>query len=196
MEPRTASVHRQTKETDVTLELNLDGCGSYQIDTGIGFLDHMLTHLSKHGKIDMAIKAVGDLHVDAHHTVEDVGICLGQAIGKALADKKGIRRFGTAQVPMDEALAQVALDLSGRAFLVYNVVELPEKVGDYDSELTEDFLQALASHAGMNLHVNVPYGRNGHHINEAIFKALARALADAVAFEDREKGIPSTKGIL
>ena len=196
MTERTAVVERRTSETEVRVEIDLDGRGTAQVQTGVGFLDHMLELLGKHGMLDLVARATGDTDVDDHHTVEDVGICLGQAVAKALGDKKGIKRFGSARVPMDEALAEVTLDLSGRAFLVYNVPELPDKVGDYDSELTEDFLQAFASKAGMNLHVNVPYGRNGHHVNEAVFKALAKALAEAVSLDTREKGIPSTKGVL
>ena len=196
MSQRTATVERGTTETTITVKLSLDGSGKTTIKTGVGLLDHMLELLGRHAWMDVELAATGDTEVDAHHTVEDVGICLGQAVANALGDKKGIKRFGSARVPMDEALAEVTLDLSGRAFLVYNVPELSEKVGDYDSELTEDFLQAFASNAGMNLHVNVPYGRNGHHVNEAVFKALAKALAEAVSLDTREKGIPSTKGVL
>ena len=193
---RTATVERVTSETRIQVSLVLDGQGNADIRTGVGFLDHMLDLLGRHAYMDLVVKAEGDTQIDAHHSVEDVGIALGGALVKALGDKKGIRRFASVRVPMDEALAEVALDLSGRAFLVYNVPNLPEKVGDYDSELTEDFLQALATNGALNLHVNVPYGRNGHHVNEAIFKALAKALADAVSLEPREKGIPSTKGML
>ena len=196
MTVRTAVVERNTAETKISASLNLDGQGKADVRTGVGFLDHMLALLARHAWMDLTLQAAGDTHVDAHHSVEDVGICLGQALAKALGDKKGIARFGSARVPMDEALGEVALDLSGRAFLVYNIPDMPEKVGDYDSELTEDFLQAFASNAALTLHVNVPYGRNGHHVNEAIFKALAKALAQAVSLEPREKGIPSTKGIL
>ena len=193
---RQATVTRSTRETSITVRLDLDGSGKTDISTGVGFLDHMLELLGRHALVDLDVKAAGDVRVDAHHTVEDVGICLGQALAQALGDKTGIRRFGNARVPMDEALAEVALDLSGRPFLVYAICPLPEKVGDYDSELTEDFFQALATHAGMNLHINVPYGRNGHHINEAVFKALAKSLAAAVMIDQREKGMPSTKGVL
>ena len=196
MSGRTADVERVTNETRIAVGLNLDGQGKTDITTGVGFLDHMLELLGRHAYIDLTVKATGDTQIDAHHSVEDVAIVVGQALAKAFGDKRGIRRFGSTAVPMDEALAEVTLDLSGRPFLVYNVPELPEKVGDYDSELTEDFLQALATHAAMNLHVNVPYGRNGHHVNEAIFKALAKALAQAIALDSREKGIPSTKGVL
>ena len=193
---RQARVERTTQETTITVVIELDGSGKTDMSTGVGFLDHMLELLGRHALVDLEVKAAGDVHIDAHHTVEDVGIALGQAIREALGDKKGIRRFGNARVPMDEALAEVALDLSGRPYLVYSVPELPQKVGDYDSELTEDFLQALATNASMNLHVSVPYGRNGHHVNEAIFKGLAKALAEAVRKDERERGIPSTKGML
>jgi imidazoleglycerol-phosphate dehydratase len=196
MPQRASAVERATAETKITATLNLDGQGKSDVHSGVGFLDHMLALLARHAWMDLTLKCAGDTHVDAHHSVEDVGICLGQALAKALGDKKGIARFGSSRVPMDEALAEVALDLSGRPFLVYNVPEIPEKVGEYDSELTEDFLQAFSSNAGITLHVNVPYGRNGHHVIEAVFKALAKALAQAVALEPREKGIPSTKGVL
>ena len=196
MAVRTAVVERNTAETKISATLNLDGSGKADVRTGVGFLDHMLALLARHAWMDLTLQASGDTHVDAHHSVEDVGICLGQALAKALGDKKGVARFGAARVPMDEALGEVALDLSGRAFLVYNVPDMPEKVGDYDAELTEDFLQAFAANAALTLHVNVPYGRNGHHVIEAVFKALAKALAQAVALDPREKGIPSTKGIL
>jgi len=193
---RTARIERKTAETRITASLTLDGKGTSEIATGVGFLDHMLTLLARHAWFDLSLQAEGDTQVDAHHTVEDVGIVLGQALVKALGDKKGIVRFGAARIPMDEALADVVLDLSGRPFLACTLPPIPEKVGDYDSELTEDFLQAFATNAGLTLHVNVPAGRNGHHVIEAVFKALARALAQAVAFDPRETGIPSTKGVL
>ena len=196
MPDRTAVVERRTAETTISLSLSLDGQGNADVRTAVGFLDHMLSLFARHAWFDLKIQAAGDTQVDPHHSVEDVGICLGQALAKALGDKKGIARFGSARVPMDEALAEVVLDLSARPFLVCNLPSLPEKVGKYDSELTQDFLQALATNAGITLHVNVPYGRNGHHVHEAVFKALAKALAQAVAFEPREKGIPSTKGVL
>ncbi|MEN6336386.1 MAG: imidazoleglycerol-phosphate dehydratase HisB [Phycisphaerales bacterium] len=194
MKNRTGQIHRQTKETDIRCEINLDGVGSYDIDTGVGFLDHMLTHLSKHGRIDMVLKAKGDLHIDAHHTTEDVGICLGECLVSALGDKKGIARYGHSSVPMDDALANIALDLSGRPAFVYNATYRSDKIGDFDVELIEEFLRALSNTAKFNLHVNVPYGTNSHHIAEAIFKALGQGLGAAVRIVGTE--IPSTKGQL
>jgi len=191
---RTAKIERKTKETDIRCEVNLDGAGRYEIDTGIGFLDHMLTHVSKHGKIDMTLKAKGDLEVDSHHTVEDVGICLGEALVKALGDKKGIARYGTSSVPMEDALANVSVDLSGRPFCVYNAQYRTERIGDLDVECVEEILRAFSNSARLNLHVNVPYGTNSHHIAEAIFKGLGRSLAQAVRIVGDE--IPSTKGML
>jgi imidazoleglycerol-phosphate dehydratase len=193
---RQASVQRKTKETQIRLTLTLDGSGASQVATGVGFLDHMLSLLAKHALFDLTIEAKGDVQVDYHHTVEDVGICFGQAFAQALGEKAGITRFASASVPMDEALASVAVDLSGRPYLVCRVKFPEEKIGDYDTSLTGEFLQALATHAGANLHVNVPYGDNSHHIAEAIFKALALALAAAVAPRPRVKGVPSTKGSL
>jgi len=194
MNSRTAKIHRKTNETDIQLELNLDGLGRYEIDTGLGFLDHMLAHLSKHSKIDLNIKASGDLNVDAHHTVEDVGICLGQALLEALADKKGIARYGHSSVPMEEALANVSIDLSGRPNCVYNVEYRTAKIGDFDTECIEEMLRSFANHGKFNLHVNVPYGSNSHHVAEAIFKALGQALGEAVAVVRTD--LPSTKGLL
>lgn len=194
MADRTAKIERKTNETDVTLGINLDGAGRYQIDTGIGFLDHMLTHLSKHSKIDLTVKAKGDLHVDAHHTVEDIAICLGQAIDDALGDKKGITRYGHASVPMEEALANVSIDLSGRSKFVYNVQYGTEKIGDFDVECLEEMLVSFANNGKLNLHITVPYGTNSHHIAEAIFKALGQALGMAVKITGKD--IPSTKGVL
>ena len=194
MKKRTAKINRKTAETDIKLELNLDGSGSYDIDTGIGFLDHMLTHLSKHGKIDLVVKAKGDLQVDAHHTVEDVAICLGNALTEALGDKKGIARYGQSSVPMEDALANVSIDLSGRPFCVYNVEYRTDKIGDFDVECVEEMLRSFANNGKFNLHVNVPYGTNSHHIAEAIFKALGQAIAAAVKITGKE--IPSTKGTL
>jgi len=193
---RTARIERKTKETTIRLTLNLDGEGKAQVKTGVGFFDHMLDLLARHAWVDLAIEATGDVEVDFHHTVEDVGICLGDALKEALGDKAGIARFGSASVPMDEARADVSVDLSGRPYLVYQTCKLPEKIGDFDAQLAGEFLQALATHGGINLHVSAPYGENGHHIMEAIFKALAKALAQAVRREDREKGVPSTKGVL
>jgi imidazoleglycerol-phosphate dehydratase len=193
---RTAEVERKTKETTIRLSVDLDGGGKAELSTNVAFLDHMLELLARHAYLDLTVRAQGDVKVDDHHTVEDVGICLGEAIRKALGDKKGIYRFGSASVPMDEARADVSVDLSGRSYLVYKTCKLPEKIGTFDTQLVGEFLQALANSGGMNLHVSAPCGENGHHILEAIFKALAKALAQAVKFEDREKGIPSTKGVL
>ena len=194
MEQRTAQLQRQTKETDITCQLNLDGIGGYEIDTGVGFLDHMLTHLSKHGKIDLVVKAKGDLHIDAHHTVEDVGLCLGECLLDAMGDKKGIARYGHSSVPMEDALANVSLDLSGRPACVYQAEYRTDKIGDFDVECIEEILRALSNAGKFNLHVNVPYGSNSHHIAEAIFKALGQALATAVKIVGSD--IPSTKGQL
>ncbi|UCG49060.1 MAG: imidazoleglycerol-phosphate dehydratase HisB [Phycisphaerales bacterium] len=194
MDNRIAKVHRQTKETDVTLEINLDGVGKYELDTGIGFLDHMLTHLSKHGKIDLAVSAKGDLNVDAHHTVEDIGICLGECLLEALGDKKGIARYGHSSVPMEDALANVSVDLSGRPKCVYNVEYRTAKIGDFDVQCVEEMLRSFANSGRFNLHVNVPYGNNSHHMAEAVFKALGKALGAAVAVVGNDT--PSTKGLL
>ena len=194
MADRKAKIHRKTKETDVSVELNLDGVGKYEIDTGVGFLDHMLTHLSKHGKIDLVVKAKGDLNVDAHHTVEDIAICLGEALLKALGDKKGISRYGHSSVPMEETLADVSVDLSGRPSCVYNVNYRTDKIGDFDVECLEEMLRSFSNNGRFNLHINVPYGTNSHHIAEAIFKALGQALAAAVRIVGTD--VPSTKGIL
>ena len=196
MTKRTATISRKTKETQVELTINIDGSGNSSINTGIGFLDHMLDLLAKHGLFDLTIKASGDRIVDDHHTVEDVGICLGQAIKEALGDKKGIRRFSNASVPMQETLANIAIDISGRSALVFNVAFHTAKIGNFDAELIEEFLKSFTTNAGINLHVNVPYGTNAHHIAEAIFKGLAKALEDAVRFDERIKDVPSTKGIL
>lgn len=191
---RNAKIERKTTETDIALDLNLDGEGQYQIDTGIGFFDHMLSHLAKHGKMDLTLRAKGDLHVDAHHTVEDVAICLGQALCDALGDKKGIVRFGDSVVPMEDAKAQVTVDLSGRPYLVYRVKYHTQKIGDFDVECVEEFLRAFSTAGKFNLHVDVPYGTNSHHIAEAIFKALGQSMAAAVKVVGGD--IPSTKGIL
>jgi imidazoleglycerol-phosphate dehydratase len=197
MPPRKSTIHRKTKETEITLSLNLDGSGQVQAATGIGFLDHMLDHLGKHSLCDLQVRAKGDLHVDDHHTCEDVAICLGEALKEALGDKAGIARYGSASVPMDEALASVSLDLSGRPAVVFLVQFGGDKIGTFDVQLVEEFLRRLASTAGMNLHVNVPYGANDHHIAEAIFKAVAQALRQAKAIDPQRKGqVPSTKGSL
>lgn len=194
--PRTASIDRQTRETKIHLELNLDGTGQVSLATGVGFFDHMLELFARHGLFDLTVHAEGDLHVDSHHTVEDVGICLGQAFRQALGDKTGIRRYGHFTLPMEETLATVAADLSGRYFLVFNASLPSPKIGDFDSELIEDFFQALAANLLCNLHVQVPYGRNTHHISEAIFKASARAFRMACEIDPRQTGVPSTKGTL
>ena len=193
---RTARIQRKTTETDISLELNLDGSGQAQIDTGVGFFDHMLTLLAKHGALDLTVKASGDLHVDQHHTVEDVGICFGQALKQALGDKSGIRRYGHFTLPMEETLVTTALDLSGRYFLVFQAAFPTPKIGDFDSELVEDFWQSAAANCLCNLHVIAHYGRNSHHISEAIFKATARALRMAVEPDPRMPGVPSSKGTL
>ena len=194
---RTAKVDRKTKETDIRLSINLDGEGKYAIDTSIPFLDHMLSLMSKHGLLDMKIKAKGDIDIDFHHTVEDIGIVLGKAMKEALGNMQGITRYGQASVPMDEALAMVSIDISGRPYLLYKV-EIPKKskIKNFDPDLIEDFLQAFASSSSITLHVITPYGRNTHHIIEAIFKALGRALRQAVAIDPRVKGVPSTKKVL
>lgn len=193
---RTAELSRNTAETAIRLKLDIDGCGNSVIETGVGFLDHMLTLFSKHGLFDMELKASGDLQVDAHHTVEDIGIVLGQALKQSLGDKKSIRRYGTSTVPMDEALASVTLDLGGRPYLVCNVRFTNERVGDMDTELVEEFFRAVSVNAGMNLHINVQYGNNNHHIAEAIFKAFGRALDEATRVDERIVGVMSTKGVL
>ena len=193
---RTASIRRQTAETRITLALDLDGTGRAQVSTGIGFFDHMLAQLAKHSLIDLTVEAAGDLHVDAHHTVEDVGICLGQALAEALGDKAGIRRYGSATLPMDEVLVTAAVDLSGRAFFAWRA-ELPaEMLGTFNASLAEEFWRAVSAHGAFNLHVLCHYGRNTHHLIEAIFKAAARALRQAVEKDPRMTGVPSTKGVL
>lgn len=193
---RSAEILRKTAETDIQLSLQLDGQGSSRIDTGIGFFDHMLVLFAKHGLFDLQVVCSGDLVVDGHHTVEDIGIALGQAFGKAFGDKAGIKRYGTAFVPMDEALAMVSLDISGRPYLVYDVQTPAAQIGEYDCELTEEFLRALAVHAGLTLHVKLLSGKNSHHIVEAIFKALGRALDEATRKDERIVGVMSTKGML
>ena len=196
MPDRQATVRRTTSETDVTVDLALDGRGQSECRTGVGFLDHMLDLLTKHALFDLKVAAAGDLQTDQHHTVEDVGIALGQALDRPLADRAGIRRFGAAAVPMEEALAQVAVDLSGRSTLVFQVDFGVEKTGDFDTALVEEFLKALVAQGRFNLHVMVPHGRNAHHIAEAIFKGLAVALRAAVEIDPRRTGVPSTKGTL
>ena len=194
--PRAATVRRETKETDIRLTLGLDGRGHYQVATGVAFLDHMLELFARHGFFDLTVEARGDLHVDYHHTVEDVGLVLGQALREALGEKSGIRRFGEATVPLDEALVQVVVDLSGRPFLAYDVTIAQQKIGQFDVELIHDFLLALVNQAGMNLHVRMLSGRNPHHVVEASFKGLARALDAAVQRDARLSGVLSTKGTL
>jgi imidazoleglycerol-phosphate dehydratase len=194
---RTASIRRQTNETQIELTLGLDGTGQARIDTGVGFFNHMLELFARHGAFDLEISCAGDLHVDQHHTVEDVGICLGQALKQALGDKRGIRRYGHMTLPMEETLITTALDLSGRYFLVFGATFPTPKIGDFDSELVEDFWQAFAANALCNFHVQLHYGRNSHHISEAIFKSAARALRSAVEEDPRLAGqVPSTKGTL
>jgi imidazoleglycerol-phosphate dehydratase len=193
---RTKTIKRETAETKIELTLDLDGSGLADAATGVGFLDHMLTLLAKHAAIDLKVRAAGDLEVDQHHTVEDVGICLGQALRQALGDKAGIRRYGHFTLPMEETLATVAIDLSGRFALVFRADFPAAKIGDFDSELVEDFWQAAAANALCNLHIFVHYGRNSHHISEAIFKATARALRMAIEPDPRLSGVPSTKGTL
>ncbi|NJD04217.1 MAG: imidazoleglycerol-phosphate dehydratase HisB [Ruminiclostridium sp.] len=193
---RSSEISRKTNETDIKLKFTADGSGISDINTGIGFLDHMLILFAKHGLFDLEINAAGDLNVDAHHTVEDIGIVLGQAIKEAVGDKKSIRRYGAIHVPMDESLALVALDLGGRPFLVFDAVFAGEKAGDMEAELFEEFFRAVAFNAGMNLHIKVYYGCNNHHIVEAIFKAFGRALDEATRVDGRIVGVMSTKGVL
>ena len=193
---RRAEIERKTAETQISIKLNLDGEGTCDIATGIGFLDHMLTLLAKHSFMDLTVKAKGDLEVDSHHTVEDIGIVLGEALREALGDKAGIHRYGNCFIPMDETLAQACLDFSGRPFLVFGA-EIPKiKLGNYDTEMTEEFFRAVAMHCGLTLHIRVLYGSNVHHIIEAIFKAFARAVAQAAAVDPRVKGVMSSKGVL
>ncbi len=194
--PRTAQVRRETGETKITLTLNLDGAGQSSLSTGVGFFDHMLTLLAKHSLIDLEVDAQGDLHVDAHHTVEDVGIAFGKALSQALGDKAGIRRYGAATLPMDETLVTVAVDLSGRAFCVWNAEVPLETLGTFNASLAEEFWRAVSGSGLLNLHVVLHHGRNTHHIVEGIFKAAARALRQAVELDPRSPGIPSTKGVL
>ena len=197
MNNRSATIQRETKETVIELTLDLDGSGRTSCATGVGFLDHMLDHLGKHSVSDLTVQATGDVHIDAHHTVEDVAICMGQALDQALGDKAGIRRYGTASVPMEEALANVSIDLSGRAAVIFNASFSGDKIGAFDTQLIEEFLRAFAREAKINLHVTVPYGGNDHHIAEAIFKALAQALLEAKTIDPERKGdVPSTKGTL
>ena len=194
---RTAKVSRKTKETDINVEINIDGNGTSDLDTGIGFLDHMLEQISRHGLFDLTIKAKGDLHIDAHHTVEDIGITLGQAFDKAIGDKLGIRRYGHAYVPLDEALSRVVLDISGRPGLELNAEFTRSKVGEFDVDLIHEFFQGFCNHAGVTLHMDTLRGANAHHVAETLFKAFGRALRAAVALDPRLGDVvPSTKGLL
>jgi imidazoleglycerol-phosphate dehydratase len=193
---RSANVHRKTRETDVEVELCLDGEGAYRVSTGVPFLDHMLESFAKHGLFDLTLTAKGDLQVDLHHTVEDVGIALGQALRRALGDAEGIRRYGTQVLPMAEAKVEVSVDVSNRPYLVYRVELANTRIGTFDASLTEDFLYALAHNAGLDLHVDLRYGKSPHHVVEAIFKGLARALREALERDPRMKGLPTVKGAL
>ena len=194
---RRAKITRKTAETEISVEINLDGTGTYDNQTGVGFFDHMLDQLSRHSLIDMTVRAKGDLHIDDHHTVEDTGIALGQALTEALGDKKGIRRYGECHLPMDDAQVRAALDLSGRPYLVWNMEFAAPKIGTFDTELVREFFQALATHGGITLHVDQLHGFNAHHVAEAGFKAVARALRLAVETDPRKAdAIPSTKGAL
>ena len=192
---RTTEIKRKTKETDIFVSLNIDGEGKSDIKTGIGFIDHMLELFSKHSICDLTVKAIGDINVDYHHTIEDIGITLGQAINKALGDKSGITRFGSAYIPMDESLARAVVDLSGRGYLVYKFY-VKDNVGGVDTELFKEFFRAVAENAQINIHIEVLYGENNHHKIEAIFKAFAVAFRQAVSYNERIKGLPSTKGKL
>jgi len=193
---RNAQIERVTNETRIRLELNVDGCGKGAICTSVPFLDHMLNLFARHGLFDLMVEASGDIDIDFHHTVEDIGIVLGEAFKQALGDKKGIRRYGQATVPMDETLASVAIDISGRPYLVYHVALPKVKIGDFDVELAREFFQAFVNHCGLNLHINVMYGENVHHIIEACFKAVARAMDVATQLDPRVDGVMSTKGVL
>jgi len=193
---RRKDISRTTAETSIKLDFNIDGSGKTDIQTGVGFFDHMLTAFTKHGLFDLAVKCDGDIEVDQHHSVEDVGIVLGQAFNTSLGTKEGIDRFATVSVPMDEALATVSIDLSGRPFFVYNVEGLKDKVGEFDTELVEEFFQAFVSHSNATLHINLDYGKNSHHMIEAIFKAFGRALNAASTINPNVIGVPSTKGSL
>jgi imidazoleglycerol-phosphate dehydratase len=194
---RSATVHRKTNETEIAVTLTLDGTGRYDVSTGIGFLDHMLEQLSRHSLMDLTVKATGDLHIDQHHTTEDTGIAIGEAFAKALGDRKGITRFGHAYAPMDETLTRVAIDISGRPFLVWKLAFTQPKLGELDTEMFEHWFHAFAGSAGITLHVENLYGRNNHHMIESTFKALARALRAAIAIDPRKAdSVPSTKGTL
>ena len=194
---RTGTVHRSTNETSIDVTVNLDGTGLYSVSTGIGFLDHMLEQLSRHSLIDLTVKAIGDLHIDQHHTTEDTGLAIGEAIAKALGDKRGIVRYGSAYAPMDETLTRVALDISGRPYFVWNAAFTTQRLGEWDTELIEHWFHSFSQTAGLTLHVECLYGQNNHHIVESCYKALARALRQAVEIDPRKAdSIPSTKGVL
>ena len=193
---RKAEVKRKTKETEIALRMDLDGSGKHSVASGIPFFDHMLSLLAYHSGMDLSLRAKGDIGVDVHHTVEDVGICLGDGVRKALGDAQGIRRYGTAMLPMDETLVSVALDFSKRPCLVFHVKLRRVRIGQFDLELVEEFFKALSNHSGMTLHVNLIYGKNSHHIVEAIFKGFGRALREALSVDPRTSGVPSTKGLL
>lgn len=193
---RTATATRETRETQVTLTLNLDGTGEHDIHTGVGFFDHMLSHIAKHGLVDLTVRATGDLEVDAHHTVEDVGIVLGQALAKAVGDKAGLVRYGSGQCPLDEALVEAVIDFGGRVYLEYRVEPPTERVGEFDTELAREFFLAVASNAGMAIHLTQQSGANSHHILESAFKSFGRALDEATQLDPRKTDVPSTKGTL
>ncbi len=193
---RRKVITRTTAETSINLDFAIDGSGQTDIKTGVGFFDHMLTAFTKHGLFDLKVECDGDIEVDQHHTVEDIGIVLGQAFNESIGTKEGINRYATVSTPMDEALATASIDISGRSFLVFNVEGLKDKVGDFDTELVEEFFHAFVSHSRVTLHINVAYGKNSHHIIEAVFKAFGRALNEASAINPKIKGIPSTKGLL
>lgn len=193
---RQSAIKRKTAETTLSVKLNLDGSGKYNIDTNIGFFDHMLTLLSVHSLIDLDVKCIGDIEVDGHHSVEDTGIVLGDAFMQAIGNRQGIKRYGTFYIPMDESLAMVSLDISNRPYLVYEVGDLAPMIGSFDSELAEEFFRAFAVHAGLTLHIKVLYGKNSHHKIEAVFKALGHALREAVENDPKVQGVPSSKGVL
>ncbi|MBI3605979.1 MAG: imidazoleglycerol-phosphate dehydratase HisB [Nitrospirae bacterium] len=193
---RVAMIQRKTAETQIQMKLKIDGTGKGEVDSSLPFLDHMLTLWAKHGFFDFKLKSKGDIEIDDHHLVEDIGIALGNALAKAVGDKKGIKRYGIASVPMDEALAQVILDVSGRPYLVYQVAMSKKKIKDFDIDLIEHFFEALVQRSGLTLHIHVPYGRNPHHVLEAVFKAFGRALDQALQIDPRIKGVLSTKGVL
>jgi imidazoleglycerol-phosphate dehydratase len=193
---RKAKIHRKTTETDISIEINLDGKGNGEVSTTVAFIDHMLNLFARHGLFDLVIKGKGDTHIDNHHLIEDIGICLGDAVKKALGTKKGIVRYGSATVPMDESLCSVAIDISGRPYLIYNVEFKSRKIGTFDFSLIREFFKSFSDHSGMTLHINLVYGKNNHHMAEAVFKAFALALRKAVTIHGRIEGILSTKGSL